>query len=137
MTDLINAALPVLNDWRLLGAALATAIAGLMRGYAGFGTAVILAPIYSVLWGPRAGVPVMLLMELIVSIQLLPSAFKDADRRVILPIGGTAALMTPLGAYILITADGEGCAAPLALSCWFLAGCCCRAGATTGPAPCR
>jgi len=107
MTDLINAALPVLTDWRLLAAALATAIAGLMRGYAGFGTAVILAPIYSVLWGPKAGVPVMLLMELIVSIQLLPSAFKDADRRVILPIGGTAALMTPLGAYILITADGE------------------------------
>jgi uncharacterized membrane protein YfcA len=107
MTDIFNAALPVLTDWRLLGAALATAIAGLMRGYAGFGTAVILAPIYSVLWGPKAGVPVMLLMELIVSIQLLPSAFKDADRRVILPIGGTAALMTPLGAYVLITADGE------------------------------
>ena len=107
MTDLINAAMPVLTDWRLLAAVFATAIAGLMRGYAGFGTAVILAPIYSVLWGPKAGVPVMLLMELIVSIQLLPSAFKDADRRVILPIGGTAALMTPLGAYILITADGE------------------------------
>ena len=107
MTDLINAAMPVLTDWRLLAAAFATAIAGLMRGYAGFGTAVILAPIYSVLWGPKAGVPVMLLMELIVSIQLLPGAFKDADRRVNLPIGGTAALMTPLGAYILITADGE------------------------------
>lgn len=107
MNELWNTALPVLTDWRLLAAALATAIAGLMRGYAGFGTAVILAPIYSVLWGPKAGVPVMLLMELIVSIQLLPSALKDADRRVILPIGGTAALMTPLGAYILITADGE------------------------------
>jgi uncharacterized membrane protein YfcA len=96
MTDLINAALPLLTDWRLLAAALATAIAGLMRGYAGFGTAVILAPIYSVLWGPKAGVPIMLLMELIVSIQLLPKAFKDADRRVILP-------MAPL--------------------CWSLAGC--------------
>ena len=58
MTDVINAALPVLTDWRLLAAAFATAIAGLMRGYAGFGTAVILAPIYSVLWGPKAGVPV-------------------------------------------------------------------------------
>ena len=58
MNDLINAALPVLTDWRLLAAAFATAIAGLMRGYAGFGTAVILAPIYSVLWGPKAGVPV-------------------------------------------------------------------------------
>lgn len=40
------------------------------------------------IWGPRAGVPVMLMMELIVSLQLLPRAFKDADTRVILPIGG-------------------------------------------------
>ena len=97
MTDLINAAMPVLTDWRLVAAGLATAIAGLMRGYAGFGTAVILAPIYSVMWGPRAGVPIMLLMELIVSIQLLPKAFKDADQRVIPHNGGVARPMTQRG----------------------------------------
>ena len=34
------------------------------------------------------GVPIMLLMELLVSVQLLPSAFREADKRVILPIGG-------------------------------------------------
>jgi uncharacterized membrane protein YfcA len=78
-----------------------------MRGYSGFGTAVILAPVYSLLWGPRAGVPVMLLMELVVSVQLLPSAMKEADRRVVLPLGGAAALATPLGAWILFTVDGE------------------------------
>jgi hypothetical protein len=112
MTDIFNAALPVLTDWRLLGAALATALAGLMRGYAGFGTAVLLAPAYSVLWGPRIGIPVMLLMELAVSIQLLPKAFGDANRRVILPIGAAALMATPVGAFILLTADG-GPAAPL------------------------
>jgi uncharacterized membrane protein YfcA len=68
---------------------------------------VILAPVYSLLWGPRAGVPVMLLMELVVSVQLLPSAMKEADRRVVLPLGGAAALATPLGAWILFTVDGE------------------------------
>ncbi|MBW6401175.1 sulfite exporter TauE/SafE family protein [Roseomonas sp. HJA6] len=78
-----------------------------MRGYSGFGTAVILAPVYSLLWGPRAGVPVMLLMELVVSVQLLPSALKEADRRVVLPLGGAAAVATPLGAWILFTVDGE------------------------------
>jgi len=97
----------LLADWPIWAAALATAVAGLMRGYAGFGTAVILAPIYAVLWGPRAGVPVMLMMELIVSLQLLPRAFKDSDTRVILPIGGAAALVTPLGAVVLFTADPE------------------------------
>ena len=91
----------------LLAAVLATAVAGVMRGYSGFGTAVILAPVYSLLWGPRAGVPVMLLMELVISVQLLPSAMKEADRRVVLPLGGAAALATPLGAWILFTVDGE------------------------------
>lgn len=107
MNALLAAAAELLGDWRIWAAALATAIAGLMRGYAGFGTAVILAPIYSVLWGPRAGIPVMLMMELIVSLQLLPRAFRHADTRVILPIGGAAALATPLGAIVLLTADPE------------------------------
>ena len=107
MSGLVEAALPVLADWRLLAAVLATAIAGLMRGYSGFGTAVILAPVYSLLWGPRAGVPVMLLMELLVSLHLLPGAIRDAEKRVVLPLGGAAAVATPFGAWILLTADGE------------------------------
>jgi uncharacterized membrane protein YfcA len=104
---LVEGATPVVLDWRLAAAILATAIAGIMRGYSGFGTAVILAPVYSLLWGPRAGIPVMLLMELVVSVQLLPGAIKDADRRVVLPLGGAAALATPLGAWILLTADAD------------------------------
>ena len=104
---MIELLLAEFSDWRGWAAILATAIAGLMRGYAGFGTAIILAPIYSVLWGPLAGVPVMLLMELLVSLQLVPRALREADRRVILPIGGAAALATPLGAFVLLAADPE------------------------------
>jgi uncharacterized membrane protein YfcA len=96
-----------LVDWRLGIAALVTALAGVMRGYSGFGTAVILAPAYSVLWGPQAGVPVMLLMELFVSVQLLPKALGEADRRLILPIGLAAVVATPLGAVVLLNADGD------------------------------
>lgn len=107
MSEFFGDISPILADGRLAAAILATIIAGVMRGYSGFGTAVILAPVYSLLWGPRAGVPVMLLMELIVSLQLLPGALKDADRRVVLPLGGAAALATPLGAWILLTADGD------------------------------
>jgi uncharacterized membrane protein YfcA len=94
-------------DWRILAAALATLIAGVMRGYAGFGTAVLLAPVYSTLWGPLAGVPVMLLLELAVTLQLLPRSWREADRRVVVPLGVTACLATPLGAGVLVSADGE------------------------------
>lgn len=107
MSSLAESAWSVLADWRLFAAIVATAVAGVMRGYAGFGTAVILAPVYSLLWGPRAGVPVMLLMELVISVQLLPAAIKDYDRRVVLPLGGAAALATPLGAWFLFTVDGD------------------------------
>jgi uncharacterized membrane protein YfcA len=97
----------LLGDWRLWAAVVITAISGVMRGYSGFGTAVLLAPAYSVLWGPRIGIPVMLLMELFVSMQLLPKALKQADARVILPIGAAACVMTPVGAFILLTADQD------------------------------
>lgn len=107
MTGLPAEMAALLGDWRFYDAALITALAGLMRGYSGFGTAVLLAPAYSVLWGPRIGIPVMLLMELAVSLQLLPKAFGDANRRVILPIGAAACLATPVGAFILLTADQD------------------------------
>lgn len=97
----------LLGDWRIYAAIAVTALAGVMRGYSGFGTAVLLAPAYSVLWGPRIGVPVMLLMELVVSMQLVPKAIGEANRRVILPIGAAACVATPLGAFILITADQD------------------------------
>ncbi|WP_270937929.1 sulfite exporter TauE/SafE family protein [Falsiroseomonas oryzae] len=97
----------LLGDWRILAAAAVTAVAGLMRGYSGFGTAILLAPAYSVLWGPRIGVPVMLLLELFVTMQLLPKALGQADRRVMLPIGAAAVAFTPVGAFILLTADQE------------------------------
>ena len=99
--------LGLLQDWPIYAAIAVTAVAGLMRGYSGFGTAILLAPAYSVLWGPRIGVPVMLLMELVVSMQLVPKAFGEANRRVILPIGAAACLATPLGAFILFTAEQD------------------------------
>ncbi|WP_376088340.1 sulfite exporter TauE/SafE family protein [Roseomonas sp. CCTCC AB2023176] len=107
MTDLSGPVLQTFGDPLLLLAALATGIAGMMRGYAGFGTAILLAPVFSTLWDPRTGVPIMLLMELVVSAQLLPKALKEADRRVILPIGLAAVIGTPIGAWVLIHADGE------------------------------
>lgn len=107
MTDIHLEILDLFRTWQIYAALGITAVAGLMRGYSGFGTAVLLAPAYSVLWGPRVGIPVMLLMELVVSLQLVPRAIKEANHRVILPIGLAACLATPLGAFILLTAEQD------------------------------
>jgi len=107
MTELWAVFSGALLDWRMLGAVIATIVAGLMRGYAGFGTAVILAPIFATLWGTLEGVPVMLLMELLISAQLLPRAWPEADRRIVFPLGGAALLTMPLGTYALFAIEQD------------------------------
>jgi uncharacterized membrane protein YfcA len=91
----------------MLVAALATAAAGIMRGYAGFGTAITLAPIYSMLWGPRVGVPIMLIMEALLAGSLVPGVWRQWNRRVTLPMAVMASALLPFGAYALVAVDGE------------------------------
>ena len=100
----------VLDAATLVPALLVTAVAGLMRGYSGFGSAIVLAPVYATLWGPQAGVPVVLMMDLFSSLVLVPRALATADRRVVLPMGVAAMVATPVGAAVLIAATGPDAA---------------------------
>lgn len=52
---------------------------GAIRGYTGFGTPIFLAPIYAVLFGPQATVPLMILMEVGIMVQMVPAALKRTD----------------------------------------------------------
>ena len=88
-------------------AALATAAAGVMRGYAGFGTAITLAPIYSMLWSPREGVPIMLLMEALIAGWLVPGVWHVWNRRVMRPMAVIACLLLPFGAFVLVAVEGN------------------------------
>jgi len=101
----LGAAVAAAVEWRLAIAALVTAVAGVMRGFAGFGTALTLAPVYSVLWGPATGVPTMLLMEALIGSQLLFGAWQHVNRRVAFPMAGAACLAVPFGAWVLFVAD--------------------------------
>jgi hypothetical protein len=105
MTEGVLGALAAAVDWRLGVAAVATAVAGIMRGFAGFGTAITLAPVYSVLWGPAVGVPTMLLMEALIGSQLLFGAWQHVNRRVAFPMAIAACAMVPFGAWVLFVAD--------------------------------
>jgi uncharacterized membrane protein YfcA len=103
----LGAAFAAAFEWRLAVAALVTAVAGVMRGFAGFGTALTLAPVYSVLWGPAVGVPAMLLMEALIGSQLLFGAWQHVNRRVAFPMAGAACLTVPFGAWVLFVTDPE------------------------------
>jgi uncharacterized membrane protein YfcA len=82
-------------------------IAGLMRGFAGVGSGMLMAPIFAVLFGPVDTVAIIICMELVVTAQLLPSVYREIDWRVVLPMGLVAALFMPLGTRLLVTLDAE------------------------------
>jgi len=75
----------------LMALGIATA-AGLMRGLAGVGSGMMMAPVFAVLFGPVDTVGIIILMELVVTVQLLPGTHRDIAWRTIGPMGAAAAL---------------------------------------------
>jgi len=53
-------------------------VAGMVRGFSGFGSVMIMAPVFSALYGPVIAVPVVLLADLMISLPLVRSVYKDA-----------------------------------------------------------
>ena len=80
-------------------------VAGLMRGFAGVGSGMLMAPFFVVFYGPAQTISIIILMELVVTAQLLPSVHKDIDWRVIAPMGAAAACLMPLGNWLLFSLD--------------------------------
>lgn len=52
---------------------------GAIRGFTGFGTPIFLAPIYAVLFGPQAAVPLLIIMEVGIVVQMVPAALRQTD----------------------------------------------------------
>jgi uncharacterized protein len=85
----------------------AAVLAGVVRGFSGFGSALILSPSLSALYGPAVAVPVALLLELVLSGPFVPPAMRLVDRRRTAVLCVSAAVMVPFGAYLLSVVDGE------------------------------
>ena len=91
----------------ILVAAGVAAAAGLMRGFAGVGSGMLMAPFFAILFGPVQTVAVIILMELVVTAQLLPGVRREINWSVIAPMGVAAALFMPAGSWLLVTLDPE------------------------------
>jgi uncharacterized membrane protein YfcA len=86
-------------------AAVTAMAAGLMRGFAGFGSGMLMAPIFAILFGPVDAVTMVAVLELFASVQLVPQALKDTQWSFVAPLCLSAMLFMPLGAYVLRSAD--------------------------------
>ncbi len=76
-------------------------IAGLARGFSGFGSALILAPIANAVVNPTLVAPLLLIVDSVPSIALIPNAWRKANKKEVATMAAGAILGIPLGTWIL------------------------------------
>jgi uncharacterized membrane protein YfcA len=60
---------------------LSVLVAGIARGFSGFGAALIFVPLASAFIGPKMANPILLVIDTICAASLLPAAATKADKR--------------------------------------------------------
>lgn len=81
------------------------ALAGLARGFSGFGSALIFVPVASAVLGPRVAVPLLLLVENATAFPMIPAAWRLATRREVMVVSAGALAGLPVGVWFLVTLD--------------------------------
>lgn len=81
------------------------AIAGVVRGFSGFGGALIFIPLASAVLGPRFAVPVFYLVDLFTALPYGLKSIRRANMPEIMPMLVGSWLGTPVGAWVLSTTD--------------------------------
>ncbi len=89
----------------LLWAGITAFVAGLMRGFAGFGSAILMAPIFAVLLGPVHMVPMVAAIELPMSVMLFLGSQKDVEWKFVAPLSAIAMAAMPVGLWLLVSLD--------------------------------
>src|SRR6185503_9581650 len=87
--------------------AVVAVIAGMVRGFAGFGAAMLMTPVFSALHGPTIGISLCMLLEIAVALPLLPRAIQYVDWRRIGLWMVAAVIGAPVGNYVLTLAAPE------------------------------
>jgi uncharacterized protein len=88
-------------------AVVAAVLAGGLRGFSGFGSALVLSPALSAVYGPETAVPVALLLELALAVPFVPPALRLIDRSRVALLCAAATAAIPLGAWILVAVDQD------------------------------
>jgi hypothetical protein len=105
----------VIADPRFIYAVGIAALAGLVRGFSGFGSALIYMPLVAAVYGPRIAAPTLLLIDTICSLPFAIHAMPHCNWREVTPVTIAGAVVLPLGVIALVYID------PLLLR-WFISG---------------
>lgn len=89
----------------MLAAFLLAFAGGTIRGFTGFGTPIFLAPLYAVVFGPQAAVPLLIILEIGIVVQMVPTALRQADWPELRGLLLGCLPMLPLGGLMLSVLD--------------------------------
>jgi uncharacterized membrane protein YfcA len=104
MIDL-TALIPGMSGEALLFLVGTAFIAGLARGFSGFGAALIFMPLASAVIEPARAAPLLLLVDAIMALGLIPNAWRRAERRNVGTMALGALIGVPLGTAGLALLD--------------------------------
>lgn len=99
-----------LGQWshpQLAYIAVSAGVAGFIRGYSGFGSALAAVPMLTVVLDPVDAVPVVLLFEIALTLGFLPSLIGLVQWRALGWLVPGALIGTPLGLYVLSAVPAE------------------------------
>src|SRR5256714_11033716 len=92
-------------DHRFLTALAIAALAGLVRGFSGFGSALIYMPLIAAVYDPRAAAVTLLLIDTVGAAPFAVRAFWHCTWREVVPIFIAATVAIPVGAMALRLRD--------------------------------
>lgn len=80
-------------------------VAGVARGLSGFGTGMIVAPVAGALYGPKAALAIIVIIDSLPAIPVTLPALRIARWREVLPVALGMLLLFPAGVYLLTSGD--------------------------------
>jgi len=92
-------------DFALFTVLLTVVVAALVRGFTGFGSALIFMPVASATVGPTVAAPTLLVVDFVLSVPLFATSLRECRWPAVLPTALAAAATAPLGAYALAAGD--------------------------------
>lgn len=80
-------------------------VGGFLRGFVGFGSALVIIPVLAQTFTPALAIIMHGIMDLPTIVQILPTATRQCARKTVLPMMLSLLLGIPLGVYMLSTID--------------------------------
>lgn len=90
-----------------LAAIAVTFAAGVLRGFAGFGSAMVVMPLFAWMYGPGPAIAIVTVMEMTATLHMMRAALRSTDWPTITPMIAGAVIGTPCGIVLLQLSDPE------------------------------